>query len=303
MVIEEDQDQRENDHAEDLEHDPGVVDERDDPHAENAQEGRAEEDDGGHVALSVEVGADAHAHVVQQRNEDERDGGHYRSDCEHPSKQVDPAGEPGVGSVGQVLGPLVDRSGDREVRADLGEVEADEQLADHDDGPAPEEGGTGQADAQDEKGEDAGRRRDVREGDREAGVDPQHPPQLLLIPEPREVLNVSVMRMVLQVLPLPRLAPPRNVCYRTWGEAITRCALRQRARLTQRANPPGRGTSFTPLSPTLPPERGEEDFTSGLLGGPPWHRRGPPGISRRTRRPRRGPWPRSRRSRPAGRLS
>src|SRR5258708_11086085 len=139
--------------------------------------------------------------------------------------------------MGEVLGPLVDGPRDREMRAHLGEVEADDQLSDDDDGPAPEERRAGQADTQDEKGEDSSRRRDVGEGDRKAGVDPQHPPQLLLVAEPREVSNVGTVSMVLQVVPLPRLAPPRNVCYRSWGEPITWSGLRQ-CRLLSRPPPP-----------------------------------------------------------------
>src|SRR5258708_1229068 len=91
--------------------------------------------------------------------------------------------------MGEVLGPLVDGPRAREMRAHLGEVEADDQLSDDDDGPAPEERRAGQADTQDEKGEDSSRRRDVGEGDREAGVNPQHPPRLLLPPQPPQASN------------------------------------------------------------------------------------------------------------------
>src|SRR5487761_1037919 len=64
--------------------------------------------------------------VVEQRDENERDGRHDRRDGEHSRKKVDPAGEPGVGSVREVLGPLVDGARNREVRAHLGEVQPDQ---------------------------------------------------------------------------------------------------------------------------------------------------------------------------------
>src|SRR5258708_8216543 len=60
--------------------------------------------------------------------------------------------------------------------------------------------------------------------------------------------------MVLQVVPLPRLAPPRNVCYRSWGEPITWSGLRQCRLLSRpppRPSPPGAGEGDT-CFPDLP---------------------------------------------------
>src|SRR5258708_21435927 len=60
--------------------------------------------------------------------------------------------------------------------------------------------------------------------------------------------------MVLQVVPLPRLAPPRNVCYRSWGEPITWSGLRQCRLLSRpppRPSPAGAGEGDT-CFPDLP---------------------------------------------------
>ena len=54
---------------------------------------------------------------------------HDRGDGDDAGEDVDPAREPGVPLAGQVLGPLEDRSGDREVARDLGEVERHDELA------------------------------------------------------------------------------------------------------------------------------------------------------------------------------
>ena len=156
MVVEEHEDQREHHHAKDFEHHAGVVDESDDPDAEDAEQGRAQEHEGGDVPLGVEVGWDvATEHVVDQGDQDQGygrdDGGHGQDTGE----QIDPAGEPCIRPIREVLGPLVHGPRDREVRADLGEVQPDDQLADHDDGPAPEERWTGEADTEDEQSEDA----------------------------------------------------------------------------------------------------------------------------------------------------
>src|SRR6202521_6397166 len=119
----------------------------------------------------------------------------------------------------------------------------------------------GQADTQDEKGEDSGRRRDVGEGDREAGVNPQHPPQLLLIAEPRKVSDVGTVRMVLQVVtpPSARAAPKRLLqkvgrTYHLIAFASTPALFCERP--SPRPSPAGAGegdTASAPLSPTLSP--------------------------------------------------
>ncbi len=100
VVIEDQQHQRENHHAEDLEHHAGVVDERHDPDAENAEQGRAQENERGDVALGVEVGPDAGAqHVVEQRDEDQRHSGHDRRHREDAREQIDPAREPRISPI------------------------------------------------------------------------------------------------------------------------------------------------------------------------------------------------------------
>ena len=157
-MIKEDEDQREDDHAEDLEHHAGVVDDRDQADAEDAQQRGAQQDERCHVAKRVRVGPDVHAHVVEKRDQYQRHCGHDSGDGQDASKEVDPAGEPGVRPARQILRPLVDGSRHREVRADLGEVEGDDQLADDDDGPAPAEEGPCKKQAQDEQSEDAGAR-------------------------------------------------------------------------------------------------------------------------------------------------
>ena len=81
------------------------------------------------------------------------------------------------------------------MRAELGEIEADDQLPDDDDRPAPEEGRAGQAETEEIKSEDAGRRRDVGERDREARVHAKRAFELLRIPESGEVVDVMVARV------------------------------------------------------------------------------------------------------------
>src|SRR4029078_7228029 len=193
VVEEEDEDQGEDDHAQDLEDDSGVVDDGHYPDTEDAQQSGAQQDEGSHVAKRAGVGADVHSHVVEHRDQDQRHGGDHGGHGEDPGEEVDPPGEPRKGPTGEVLRPLVDRARDREVRADLGEVESDDQLADDDDGPAPVEERPGQEEAEDEKSEDAGAWRDVREGDREARIDTQRAPELLLVAELLQVADVSVM--------------------------------------------------------------------------------------------------------------
>src|SRR5207237_4205770 len=134
-------------HAEDLEHNTRVVDDRHEPDAEDVQRGGADQRDhrDGDLSAGVVRQVDPDVQAVQQGNDHDRDGHVHRANGEHAGKQVDPAGEPGEVLAGQVLGPLVDRSGDGEVRAELGEIEADDQLPDDDDRPAQEEGRAGQA--------------------------------------------------------------------------------------------------------------------------------------------------------------
>src|SRR4029077_5562318 len=143
--------------------------------------------------------------VVDERNQHEWNGGDDRGHGEHAGEQVDPPCEPRVRAVRQVLGPLIDRSRDREVRADLGEVEADDQLSDDDDRPAPVEESARQRDAEDEQSEDTRGRRDVRESDGEAGVDAEDAAELLLVAEASKVTYVSLVCLFLQGYPSPNL--------------------------------------------------------------------------------------------------
>src|SRR5207245_641202 len=54
-------------------------------------------------------------------------------------------------------------------------------------------------------------------------------PQLLFVAEPREVGYVGMLGLVRQLATPPRACRPyRNVCYRSWREATTRCRIRQR---------------------------------------------------------------------------
>ena len=202
MVIEEDQDHRENHHAEDLENDSCVVDDRHQAHTEDAEERGAQQHERGHVALGVRVGANLRAeHIVDEGDQDQRNRSNDCGHSQHAGEEIDPPCEPRVRPVGQVLGPLVHRARDREVRADLSEVQRDDELADDDDGPAPEEEAAGQGDAEDEQREDAGRRRDVRKGNGKARVDTQGPAELLLVPKLRQVTDVSLVCLFLQGFP------------------------------------------------------------------------------------------------------
>ena len=168
MRKEEEQHQREDHHAKDLEYNARVVDEGNEPHAKDIQQSRAGQDEGADCHLCLRVVRDVQAQVVEKRNEDDRDCHVDRGDGEDPREEIDPTREPGVVPVRQVLRPLVDRAGDGKMRADLGEVESDDELTQGDERPAPDEGRAAKADAQGVESEDAGRRRDVRESDGEA---------------------------------------------------------------------------------------------------------------------------------------
>ena len=196
MVVEGEQHQREHEHAEDLEDHPGVVDEGDQPHAVDVQHGDHHESDQRDDELGVQHGigvthAEAvPAEAVQRRDERQRERRHHGGDGQDASEQVDPAVEPGVGPVRQVLGPLEDRAGDRVVARDLGEVERDDELAERDHRPGPDEHPAEGGQAQREQGEDPRRRRDVAERDRERAAQPERAPQLLLVAVLREVGGV-----------------------------------------------------------------------------------------------------------------
>jgi len=129
--------------ADNLEKDAGIVHHRDDLHAVDVQHGDDDERDGGNPDLVVERrSVQVPTHQVQHRQDGERqrhDDGRHREDA---GEEVNPTREPRVRSPGQVLGPLEDRTGHREVARDLGEVEGHQHLARGDDRPTPDEDAT-----------------------------------------------------------------------------------------------------------------------------------------------------------------
>ena len=118
---------------------------------------------------------------------------HHGGHREDAGEDVDPPREPGVAAAGQVLGPLEHRARHRVVARDLGEVEGHEELADGDDGPAPDEDPADGDEPQREQREDPGRRRDVAEGGGEGAEEPERAAQLLAVPEPLQVLAVRIV--------------------------------------------------------------------------------------------------------------
>jgi hypothetical protein len=80
------------------------------------------------------------------------------------------------------------------VTGDLGEVERDDELAERDHRPGPDEHPAQRGQAQREQGEDAGRWRDVAERHRERAAQPERAFQLLLVAVLREVGGVVLVR-------------------------------------------------------------------------------------------------------------
>src|SRR6266566_5551845 len=97
----------------------------------------------------------------------------------------------------------------------LGEAERDDQLPGRDDRPAPDEHASDRRQSEEEEGEDAGRRRDIRERDGERAEDTQRPPQLLLVSESLEVSFVA-----------PRLSRRRVVNFRHRSSSRSRLPRR-----------------------------------------------------------------------------
>ena len=239
-------DEREHDHAEDLEYDPRVVDDCHQAHAEDVQQRRAGKHKRPHCDLGLRVVRDADSQVVEQRDEDDGHGHVDRGNGQDPGEEIDPAREPRVVAVGEVLGPLINGAGDREMGADLGEVERDDELTDRDEGPAPDESRTADPDAKRIKSEDAGRRRYVREGDREARVDTECAPELLLVAKAREITNVVVclflqrfpslnLKRVVQLAPQPTTRQRNR--QRGSGRTSVRAAHATQAPVTPRSAP------------------------------------------------------------------
>ena len=196
VVVEDQQHDREHEHAEDLEHHPGVVDHRDQPHAVDVQHGDDDQDDQRDHQLGVQAGRvqAVPAQAVEGGDERDRDGRDHRGDGQDAGEQVDPAGEPRVRPAGQVLGPLEHRPRHRVVAGHLGEVERDQELARRHHRPGPDEHPADRGQAQREQGEDAGRGRDVAEGDRERAAQPERALQLLLVAELGEVGGIPFVR-------------------------------------------------------------------------------------------------------------
>jgi len=158
MVVEDREDEREDDHPEDLEDHAGVVDQRHEPHAEDVQDRDRDERGDRDDPLVVEAVRDIPAHAVERRDQRERDRHAHGGNGQDAGEQIDPAGEPGVGLPGQILGPLEDRPGDRIVARELRERQGDDELAQGHDRPAPEEDATDGRQAQEKEREDACRR-------------------------------------------------------------------------------------------------------------------------------------------------
>ena len=101
------------------------------------------------------VGPDRRHHERHRR----RDRGHG----DDAGPEVDPAGEPAERPVREPLRPLVDRTRDREVAGQLGEVQGDEGLAEDDERPRPEDRRPADAEGDGLVRERARRDRDVAE--------------------------------------------------------------------------------------------------------------------------------------------
>ena len=138
VVGEEQQDQCEHDHAEDLGRHADVVQDRQQPDAvgvdQRRDQQRRQRDERVHVAQAdrgrrIEEVLPAAGESGDDVADDDRD----RTDRHDLGPEVEPAGEPAEGPVGQALRPLVDGAGDREVAGQLGEDQRDDQLAADDD--------------------------------------------------------------------------------------------------------------------------------------------------------------------------
>ena len=199
MVVEGQQHQREHEHAEDLEDHPGVVDDGDQSHAVDVQHRDHHQGDQRDDELGVQHGVGAAraeavpAQAVQRGDQRQRQRRHHRGDGDDAGEQVDPAGEPGVGPVREVLRPLEHRAGHRVVAGDLREVQRDDELAERDHRPGPDEHPAQRGQAEREQGEDPGRRRDVAERHRERAAEPERAFQLLLVAVLGEVGGVLLV--------------------------------------------------------------------------------------------------------------
>jgi hypothetical protein len=191
VIGEEQEDQREHQHAEDLGRDPDVVQDGDEPDPERIDDGRDDQrrdgDEREHVAHAqrrrgIEEPVLPNDAVDHERD-DAGDGGH-RHDLR---PEVEPPREPAEGAVREALRPLVDGPGDRVMAGQLGEAEGDDELTGDDDQPGPEHHRAAQPDADAEVAERPGADADEAEGEREVRHEPEGPVQLRLDPERLQV--------------------------------------------------------------------------------------------------------------------
>src|SRR5439155_9152710 len=137
--------------------------------------------------LVVKTAREVPNHAVERRDEGQRQRHAHGRDSQDAREQVDPAGEPGVRLSGQILRPLEDRSGDRIMAREFREGQGDDELAQRDDRPTPEEDAADRRQTKEEERKDAGRRRDVAECDGERAEDAERATKLLLVAETREI--------------------------------------------------------------------------------------------------------------------
>ncbi len=135
----------------------------------------------GRAAENLELGRDLGQHDLPV----DRHGGdrHDRPD------DVDPPRHPRRVAGRDLLGPLIDRTGDRILRRHLHEAQGDQDLANDDHRPRPPHARTGVEIAEPEQRRDAGQDRDVAEAGREGREAAQRAVELLLVAEACELID------------------------------------------------------------------------------------------------------------------
>src|SRR6266704_2279351 len=103
---------------------------------------------------------------------------------------ISPAAEKRGERPGDLLGPLVDRAGQRVLPGELGKAQRDQELAREDGGPGQGERGAARAEAEEEQLEHPGHDRDVAEPRGERGEEPQRAVQFLLVAELGQFVGV-----------------------------------------------------------------------------------------------------------------
>jgi hypothetical protein len=188
-----DQDDAENAHADELGDGADVVHEGHDLDAPDVERHRHHREEQGDEEERPARGLPAEQAAGDGRGA-ERHTGHrdQQGEQEHPGR------EPAPGACREVLGPLHHAAGEREVRRRLGEHESHHELAEHDDGPAPEDAGRpARVEAVVEEREEAVRRRDETEGDGERGEKAERAVEFLLVAELGEELLILLVLLVL----------------------------------------------------------------------------------------------------------